>query len=297
MDRHLRTSPRPDLLDAHFAWPDGVGVSHVAARLGIPFVVTLRGEANLRLGHASMRSQIARALGQAAAVISLSESIAKICIEELGVDAAKIAVIPNGVDMEAFRPMPAAQARQALGLDVQGRYIVSVAHLLPAKGMTELVTAMGQLPADVRCLIVGGDMDGGVYRRSLERLVRRGGYGARVTFTGMQDRSKIPLYLNAADVSVLASYAEGCPNVVLESLACGRPVVATAVGQTPRMVLPGRNGLLAAPRDASALAGAIQVALGRTWSDQVIRTSSSVCSWESAAARTLEILRAVPCKP
>ena len=188
--------------------------------------------------------------------------------------------------------MPPEQARSALGLP-PGRYVVCVAHVLASKGMGELVRALPQLPADVRCLIVGGDMDRGGYRRQLLDLARQYGCGERVTFVDRQDQAKMPLYFGAADVSVLASYAEGCPNVVLESLACGRPVVATTVGDMERLIVPGRNGLLVPPRDSEALAGALKQALSQPWSADVIRTSGAGCSWSDVARRVHGVFQTV----
>ena len=107
----------------------------------------------------------------------------------------------------------------------------------------------------------------------------------------------MPLYFAAADVTVMASHAEGCPNVVLESLACGRPVVASAVGEAPRMIEPDKNGLLFSAGNVEALGAALTKALSRPWSAETIRTSGAVCSWESVAERTLGVFRAVLARP
>jgi len=100
-------------------------------------------------------------------------------------------------------------------------------------------------------------------------------------------------YLNAADVSVLASHSEGCPNVVLESLACGTPVVATAVGAVPDLLRAGQTGLIVPPRDPAALAEALDGALTADWSREAIRASVQDRSWAAVGERVLAVFHEV----
>ncbi|MCD4698980.1 MAG: glycosyltransferase, partial [Phycisphaerae bacterium] len=224
LGRYFSTFGRSDILDAHFAWPDGVGVSHLARRFGLPFTITLRGKINSRIRNRSMRAQIAEALCRADAVISVSRQMAETALS-LGVAEEKIIVIPNGVDQTLFSPTGRIEARRVLGLDDRGPLLACVAAVEHNKGHEEMIEAVSSLPSDVRLVIVGGQTDGGVYLRRLGRIVEEKGLTGRVTFVGCQPHEKIATYFNAADVSVLFSHAEGCPNVVLESLACGTPVV------------------------------------------------------------------------
>ena len=286
LGRHFDAHGPPDLLDAHFVWPDGVAVSRLAERFNLPFVVTLRGTLNSRARRRSLRRRIGRALQRAAAVISVGEPMAALAAE-LGAEPEKITVIPNGVNTNLFRPIPCQLARQSVGLDPAGRCVVAVANMRPDKGLSELVEAMAALPADVRVVIVGEDGDAGGYRRSLQAAARRGGYGDRLLFAGPQPHERVGLYLNAAEVSVLPSRVEGCPNVVLESLACGRPVVATRVGEVPNLVIPDVSGKIVPPRDPLALGDALNAALARTWSAETIRRTPAVRSWDEVAQATL----------
>jgi teichuronic acid biosynthesis glycosyltransferase TuaC len=286
---HVAAHGRPDVLDVHFVWPDGVAACRLAGLIGVPFTITLRGKINSRIRDPRMRPLIAAALRQAAHVISVSRPMAETA-RTLGVEEGRVSVIPNGVDMDAFKPIQAAEARRELGLDPDCRYIVCVAAICPEKGLPELVEALAGLPEDVRLLLVGDDDSGGRNLAELNRLAIRQNCVGRMIFAGVQPHERVPLYLNAADLTVLASHAEGCPNVVLESLACGRPVVATSVGQVPEMIQPGVNGEIVAVGDASALAAALRECLGRPWRADEIRLSPAVRSWRSVAEELLPLL-------
>ena len=287
--RHIRAAGRPDVLDAHFAWPDGVGVSYLARRLDLPYVITLRGTINPRYQVPCFRRRMADALRGASAVISVSRAMASIAVE-LGADERKVHVIPNGVDTSMFSPMPRAEARRRLGLPEWGPLIVSVASLKPDKGHGEVIEALSRLPKDAHLVIVGAETDRGAYLRSLKSRLREDGLTGRVTFEGPQPHSTMPQYFNAADVSVLASHHEGCPNVVLESLACGTPVVATAVGGVPDLVRPGQNGELVPVNASGVLADALATALDKEWSREAIRETVAGRSWGSVAREVLEVL-------
>lgn len=273
---------RPDLLDAHFVWPDGVGVGRLAGRLGVPYVITLRGWIYPCLENRSMRRQCTEALRNAAAVISVSTPMAEVA-RELGVSPDRLHVIPNGVDTEMFRPGDKSSARRQLGLPDDGRLIVSVAHLGPRKGHSQTVRALLALPEDVRLVIVGSDAAAGKGERALRELINGLGLAERVILAGRQPYERVPLYFNAADVSVLASYREGCPNVVLESLAAGVPVVATRVGAVSEMLSTPDEGRIVPPRDADALAGAIGEVLESQWSSEALANADAVKSWNDVA--------------
>ena len=130
-------------------------------------------------------------------------------------------------------------------------------------------------------MLVGADMAKDRDTALLSQLVAKLELQERVIFAGPQPSQRIPDYFTAADASVLASYREGCPNVVLESLACGRPVVATRVCGVPYMVADGVNGLLVRWGNVTGLAGALLRVLG----DLQLRTDMGRRGREMAAAR------------
>ena len=291
LDNGVLSAVRPDLLDAHFVWPDGVAVHLLAERLGVPYVITLRGKIYSCLADRRMRRQVAEALRNAAAVISVSAAMAEAAVA-LGAAPERLHVIPNGVDRDLFHPRDKHQSRRALGLPLDQRLIVCVAHLQPSKGHEELVGAMARLSGDVRLVIVGGQAQRG-YRRKLASMIDRMGLSSRVLLAGGQPYQRIPIYLGAADVSVLASHQEGCPNVVLESLACGRPVVATRVGAVPEIIRPGRNGKIVPVRDERALADAIEDVLSRHWPAEKLSRCRAVRSWDTVARKVHRTFRRV----
>ncbi len=281
---------QPDLLDAHFIWPDGVAVSHLARQFDLPYAITLRGWLYEALRHPPILRQCVEALRNAQTIISVSRHLAETAAE-LGAPRQRIHVIANGVDLQQFTPRDKDEARQALGLPRDGRLLVSVAHLGPRKGHHETIQALAALPDDVRLAIVGGDPHPhGANRRHLLRLIHRLHLEDRVLLVGPQPYDRIPLFLSAADATVLASYREGCPNVVLESLACGRPVVASAVGAVPDLLEPDQNGLIVPVRQVPPLAEALQTAIDRDWPAESIRHCRAVQPWSTIAQRTLRAL-------
>ncbi|MHB0954792.1 MAG: glycosyltransferase [Pirellulaceae bacterium] len=282
---------RPDLLDAHFIWPDGVAVSRLAQHFGLPYSITLRGKIYPCLEVPLQRRQCAEALRGAAAVISVDQRMADIA-HELGANESRIHVIPNGIDLERFQPGDRAVVRRQLGLPREGPLIVSVGHLGERKGHRETILALARLPNDVRLVLVGDQSKahrGG--KRELEELARSVGVLDRVVFAGRQPFARVPLYYQAADVSVLASWREGCPNVVLESLACGTPVVATDVGSVPLMIDDGLNGRIVPPRDAARLAAAIAETLAEQIPPKRVVGSPAVRSWDEVANEVYELFQ------
>ena len=190
-----------------------------------------------------------------------------------GVDPARIVVVPNGLDADAYaRRRGATSFRQELGLGPDARLVVVLARLNREKGLDCFVDAAARIAPqfpDTHFVVVGGDLapraDGSIpgeiaYRQELDERARRAGIADRVHFTGF--REDVPNVLAETALSVLPSFSEGLSNTLLESMAAGVPIVATAVGGTPEVVEDGRCGLLVPPRDAGALADAMARVLG-----------------------------------
>lgn len=281
---------RPDVLDAHFVWPDGVGVALLARELGLPYVITLRGKIYECLKVPSQTRQCAKALQGAAAVISVSSRMAEEA-RKLGVPKERLHVISNGVDREQFYPRDRRECRKQLGLPEAGRLLVTVAHLGQRKGHHETIKALAGLPADVRLVLVGGPAQGGT-AEGLRQVARAAGVEERLILPGRQPYDKIPLYYSAADVSVLASYREGCPNAVLESLACGTPVVATDVGAVPDILPVPAAGRIVPAEQVEPLREALAEVLEQPWNAEAVVQVSGVRSWEQVAAEVRNALSA-----
>lgn len=188
-------------------------------------------------------------------VICVSERVADFSAEHIGLSPARLVVIPNGIELLPQPAVDKAAVWAELGRPRPEMVIGTVGRLEPVKGFPYLLEALAQLapayPA-VHLLIVGD----GPERTALEAQAHRLGLGERVIFAG--HRTDVPLLMGGMDLFVLPSIWEGMPNVVLEAMAAGLPVVATAVGGTPEIVVEGETGLLVPPRDPAALAEAME---------------------------------------
>ncbi len=171
----------------------------------------------------------------------------------------KLMTIHNGVDLDAFRPLPAEEGFRRLGLP-PGDYLATVGTLEPRKGMLDLVEAYAQaLPrlGATRLLIVGGDRSRNqAYAARLRRRIDELGLADRVILYG--ESKDIPAVMAACRCFVLVSYWEGLSRVLLEALACGKPIIASDAGGNKEQVWPGENGYTCAAGDVAALAGLLE---------------------------------------
>ncbi len=189
-------------------------------------------------------------------IVATCELVRQIEIEHAQVPSDKVITIYNGIDMErsAASPLAATRIRQAFNIPADALLLGSVGRMHRSKDFGNLLTAMVQVRKRIPAvwLLLVGD---GELRSELESRAQTLGLSSVVTFTGIRD--DVPDILAALDIFVLPSRWEGLPLVVLEAMAAGLPVVATAVGGTPEVVVDGVTGLLVPPRDPAALAQAI----------------------------------------
>lgn len=194
-----------------------------------------------------------RAIRGSDRLIAVSRALAE-SVLELGQPACPIATVYNGVDTDMFSPDPARRRdlRAMLGLPEASPGLCMVTRLVRTKGLRELVDAFGRITEEIpdAWLAIVGD---GPDRSLLEDWVGAAGLRGRVFVPGAQPHEAVPRWLNASDVFILPSYNEGLPNVVLEAMACGLPVVSTDVGGTGEAVLQGETGFLVPPRSSDSL--------------------------------------------
>ena len=242
------------LIHAHTLTPDGFASVWAGRKLGKPVVVSARGsDVHTYPRQGAWARHVARqAVRGADRVVAVSRKLAEETAE-MSAGAVPVAVVYNGVDTRLFAPCAdKAEARHALGLPVDGQLVLAVGSLGPEKGMVELIQAFGRLAQgrpEVRLAVLGG----GPLRADLEALGARLGGGERVHLPGVVSNARVAAYMAAADLLVHPSHAEGLPNVVLEAMAAGLPVVATSVGGIPEVVVPDETGCLCEARDAGAL--------------------------------------------
>jgi len=278
----LHASRRFDVMNAQWLYPDGVACARIAQGLRIPLVLTALGsDVNVMATEPRKWSQVMEATRVAAAITTVSQALADRLATE-GVPGNKLVVILNGVDHERFQVRDHGACRRELGLPEDGKAIVFVGRLVEIKGVGHLVEAAARLVdrrGDFTVYLVGD----GPLREALLADIRARGLSSRVKWMGSCPHEQVATWMGAADVFCLPSLNEGCPNVVLEALFSGRPVVASHVGGIPEMVNE-TNGLLPPAGDAAALEAALAQALERPWDAQLLRRGVMHLTWEAAAA-------------
>jgi glycosyltransferase involved in cell wall biosynthesis len=280
-----------DVILAAWAYPDGVAASLLADEFNVPVVqMVLGSDINELAQRPALQEQTVRALQRSPRVLAVSEALRQRVIE-LGVPGERVVTQYNGVNGDQFRIRDRAECRRELGLPTDRRLICYVGNFRLEKGVDVLVEAMGRVaasgPTDADLVLVGDGPLGAELRERVAAL----GIARRVHFAGRRGHTEIPLWITAADVFCLASRREGCPNVVLEALATGTPVVATAVGGVPEL-LDQDNGFLVPSEDPEALAGGLKAALERTWDRDELRRSVKCLSWEEFSGAILRELQA-----
>jgi glycosyltransferase involved in cell wall biosynthesis len=270
--RRIRARFPFDVIDAEFFWPDGPAAARLARALGIPFSIKARGSDIHYWGSRPATAPQVEEAGRAAgALLAVSEAM-KRSMTALGLAEERIRVHRTGVDLDRFRPLERAEAKRALG--VTGPLVVCAGALLEKKGQRLAIAAIEHVPG-ATLLLVGDGPD----RPVLEALAARSG---RVRFEGRRPHEALPLYLAAADATVLPSAAEGLAHVWVESLACGTPVVTSDIGVAREVIDRPEAGLLV-PREPEAIARALRAVLAAPPEQEAVRRCATRFSWERNA--------------
>jgi glycosyltransferase involved in cell wall biosynthesis len=271
-----------DLIDAHYFYPDGVAAVMLGRRLGIPVVVTARGsDLNLLPRYLLPRRMIVRAARRCAGIATVSAALRDRLIS-LGVPGESIEIHRNGVDLDEFHPADRADVRSRLG--IEGPLLLSVGNLVWNKGHHLVIEALGQLPG--ARLAIAGD---GALKERLLGIAESSGVADRTSFLSTLPQDRLREYYAAADLTVLASEMEGMPNVVLESIACGTPVVATDVGGIGEVIAAPCAGVLVRERTARALAQAVRGILDAPPRRDETRRYAGRYSWDDTIRRQLDL--------
>jgi glycosyltransferase involved in cell wall biosynthesis len=294
---------RPDVVHAHF-WMSGRAALAAAGPLGIPVVETFHA-----LGVVKRRQQAEKdtsppeRLAEEQAIIARAAGIVATCRDEvaelraLGADLRRIRVVPCGVDLALFRPEGAIVPRET-----RRRRLVSVGRLVERKGIGNVISALARLPDDVELVIAGGPDPRQLWNdadvRRLAVHARREGVDDRVRFLGRVERADVAPLLRSADVAVCVPWYERFGIVPLEAMACGVPVLASAVGGLLDTVVDGVTGLHVPPRDPDAIAAALRQLLddaplrARLGAAGAVRAHCGY-GWDHLARATLSAYRAI----
>jgi glycosyltransferase involved in cell wall biosynthesis len=280
--RLLAVGHRVDLIDAHYFYPDGVAAVWLAREFNIPVVVTARGtDLNLIPQFRIPRRMIQHAAANADGVVAVCEAL-KASLVELGVSAHHVTVLRNGVDLDLFHPIDRSQTRARLGF--VRRTLGSVGHLIERKGHHHAIGALPHLP-DTDLIIVGS----GPERRALEELAIRLGVRDRIRFFGTVDQPTLCEIYSALDALILASSREGWANVLLEAMACGTPVVASAVWGTPEVVAAPEAGVLMPTLDENGVVAGISKLFAALPDRAATRRYAERFDWDATTRGQLDL--------
>jgi glycosyltransferase involved in cell wall biosynthesis len=281
MVKRLHENYSFDLLDAHYVYPDGLAALLLGKRLGLPVVVTARGtDINLFPTFRLIRPQIRWALRHAAGVISVCDAL-KQEMFGLGLSREKAWTIGNGIDAERFAQVPRQEARAKLNIPADAEVVVSVGALIPRKGYQFLIPAVAALKSahpQLQLYVIGE----GESRPALENLVGAHRVRESVFFVGSRPNEELKYWYSAADASCLASSREGWANVLLESLACGTPPVATRVWGAPEVIVSPELGILV-DQNSQSIAQGLDQAMKKRWDREGLARYARTRTWDEVA--------------
>jgi len=282
-----------DLIDAHYYYPDGVAAALLARHFQRPLVITARGtDLNLIPQHALPRRMIQWAARRADASVGVCAALVDVLRGWDGVDASRLHVFRNGVDLQRFQPLPPAAMRANLAArGIHGApLLLSVGHLIERKGHHIAIEALAALRAthpQATLVVLGA----GEARARLLALAQRLGVAAAVHLPGAVPNAELARWYSAADALVLASSREGWANVLLEAMACGTPVVATRIWGTPEVVARPEAGRLVTERTAAAFAAELAALLAAPPDRAATRRHAEGFGWDATSQAQLALFR------
>ena len=287
-----KNSARFDFIHAHFL-NCGFAGSNLKRIYNKPLIVTTHGGDFYDLPFKDSRyNAVARfVLNSADQVITVSKWYQEKLLS-LGANANKLCVIPNGYNPNLFKPMSLSEARRLVGLPADKKVLLSVGNLVDVKGhsfLLDAMTSVSKQQSDILLVIIGS----GPLSESLRRKTRKLELEKNVMFVGGKKHIEIPIWMNASDVFIMPSLKESFGVVLIESLACGKPVVGTRVGGIPEIISQDNVGIKVEPANPSCLADGILSALNKRWSQSEILNFASQYSWNKIINKILAVYRKV----
>ncbi len=283
-----------DLIHAHMAGPAGFAAVLLGIIFKKPVIITAHGsDIHSFPKHFFLKQLVIFTLKRATKVVAVSQSL-KDLILKMGCFHNKVFVIHNGVRHDIFYPMDKIKARRSLNFSVDRKIILFIGSLIQIKGIDVLLRAFANMSEKnhSNLVIIGkGELD-----YQLKALAEKLHIESRVHFMGSRKHDEISLWLNACDVFCLPSRNEGFPTVIVEALACGRPVVATKVGGIPEAVINNTLGILVEPDNTEELAATLNKALEKEWDYPAIAAYGKRFSWDTIAEEYTELYKNVVSK-
>ncbi len=280
IDQIYKNDAHFDIIDGQYLYPDGVAAYKVAKKYNKPLVLTARGsDVNYWMAIDKPRKEILEAIEYSSGIICVSNAL-KDALIDYGVKEKKITVIINGIDPEIFnRTVEANPLRE--------EYFLSVGNLVLLKGHHLILDALAEIPGK-RLIIVGDGEQRATLRNQTEDL----GLSNRVQFIKHLSQKKLAELYAGARATILMSEMEGMPNVVLESLATGTPVIAASVGGISEVVNES-NGILLSNRDEYELMDALENLDELEFDRKTISETVSQYRWSDVAARQYELYKSI----
>jgi glycosyltransferase involved in cell wall biosynthesis len=285
---HIR-SFAPDLIFSYFLYPEGYAALQIGKALSVPVVARSMGSDINRIADPVSAMHTRKVLREADFLVMVSCDLRKKALA-MGASPERICTMVNGCDTSVFHVRERLQAREKLYIDPAVKAVVYVGRLDVNKGLRELVEAAASLHPqrpDLHVYLVGGGQDKSIIQSAVDAN-NAAGYIHLLPACPFDD---VAVWMAAADLVTLPSYMEGCPNVVLEALACGRPVVSTNVGGIPE-IMSDACGSLVPPRESVPLAQAIASVLDRNWDAAAISAHQSR-GWNTVADELLSLFETV----
>ena len=272
---------QPKIILASWAFPEAVAACWLSQLFNSRFFFKVHGsDINLHGKIPARAKQIVNAAKHATGILSVSKALAKEMIQ-MGIAEKKITVIYNGVDHQQFFIADAPST--------QDDYILYVGNLKHDKGVIELLQGFSQISNEqpLLTLVFAG---AGKEMLRLSLLAKQLDIAEKVSFLGAVAHEKLPQLIARAKVLALPSYNEGVPNVVLEAMACGTPVLATNVGGIPEVVNANSCGLLINPKSDNEVAQGLRSILAKKWDKTLIRQHSKSFTWANNKKQLIELL-------
>jgi glycosyltransferase involved in cell wall biosynthesis len=279
----------PDLIFSCFLYPDGYAALKIGRALDVPVIAMSIGSDINRIGDPFSAMLTRTVLRKADFVVTVSSDLRNTAIT-MGASPERTRAVVNGCDLSVFHVRDRIEARRKLHIDPASEAVVYIGRMDVRKGLRELVDAAVSLRSarsNLYVYLVGEGPDRPLIENAIQARSATG-YIRALPPCAFDD---VSLWMAAANLVTLPSYMEGCPNVVIEALASGRPVVATNVGGIPE-ILSDSCGRLVPPRDSSALAQALATVLDAAWDAQAISTRQGR-SWDAVAAELFDVFKSL----
>ena len=289
-----------DLIDLHWTYPDILAGKLLSILYKKKWLMTVRGVAALNMVFDSARNAfyeeksvkqliLKKLLPHPDQIITLSSELKTLCMEH-GVSKDKVTIIPNGINTSDFRYIDRKKARNRINIPHYVAMVFTVGNLIQIKGFDRVIRGLNYLKTRYPAIvyyIAGSPGAAGNFTTQLETLIHKEKLEGSVVFVGQVDHSELVYWFNAADIYCLASRTEGCPNALMEALACGCPCVATRVGMVSDMMKEPFMGELVQNNGHDVVRG-IDTALSQKYDRKKIAGHMTQYSWENCAGMVVK---------